>query len=278
MKIKELLLYGINLLNENNIEDGNLISNLLLQKVLNVGKTDLVVKENEEVTLSFENNYKLFLEKIIKGVPLQYITNQQYFYGYKFFVDENVLIPQPDTEILVEEVIKKYSNVENLKILDMCTGSGCIGITLKKKLNNAFVTLTDISDLALEVASKNAKDNDIEVKIIKSDMFENIDKKYDVIVSNPPYIKTNIIKDLSKDVQNEPYIALDGGEDGLKFYKIFALNAYKYLNKEGCLFLEIGYDQKEEVIDLFKVTNKYGKIECIKDLSGNDRVIVVKGK
>ena len=193
-----------------------------------------------------------------------------------FYVDENVLIPQPDTETLVLQAIKRIKQYENnnIKVLDLCTGSGAIAISLAKEFENKNVQVyaSDISDKALEVAKKNSKKNDVHINFINSNMFENIDEKFDIIVSNPPYIETETIKKLSKDVQQEPHIALDGGFDGLEFYKIIASEYEKYLNDNGTLLLEIGYNQKQSVTELFINRN----VECIKDLAQNDRVIIVK--
>ena len=211
-------------------------------------------------------------------MPIQYITNKQEFMKLDFYVDENVLIPQPDTEILVEKAIEEAKKIENVEILDMCTGSGCIGISIAKNIENAKVTLVDISENVIEIAKKNALRNKVESQLtfIQSNMFEKVEKKFDIIVSNPPYIKTDVIPKLDKQVQNEPHIALDGGKDGLKFYKIIIEEAKKYLKENGKLILEIGYDQKEEVENLIKQSRQYKKIEVIKDLSQNDRVIIGK--
>ena len=245
-------------------------------------------------------------------MPLQYITNIQEFMGLEFYVDENVLIPRSDTEILVEEVINSIDKTKSIKLLDMCTGSGVIAVTLAKYCdnvkslgkvyNNIQIVAVDKSEGALNVAIKNAKLNNVQekIKFIKSDMFEKLDnllldslycgenvdntsknikestknkiEKYDIIASNPPYIETEVIKQLSKDVQNEPKIALDGGNDGLNFYRIISENLAKYLKKGGNLFLEIGYNQKESVSKIFE--KKFEKLKCIKDFAGNDRVIV----
>ena len=208
-----------------------------------------------------------------------------------FYVDENVLIPQPDTEILVEEIINKYNKNINecinkeddterkIEILDLCTGSGAIGISLAKYIKNSKVTCTDISMKALQVAKLNAEKNLVHknMEFILSDLFENLqERKFDIIVSNPPYIKTEVINKLEKSVQNEPHLALDGGKDGLDFYKIISEESYKFLKLNGEIYLEIGYDQKEEVIKLLENTNKYEDIVCIKDLAGNDRVVISK--
>lgn len=278
MKIEELLRYGKGKLEKQKVEDASIISRILMQYVLKIDRNKLIINKNDNVDINKENEYKEYIEEIIKGKPVQYITNNQEFMRLNFYVDENVLIPQPDTEILVEEVIKSIDIKENIEILDMCTGSGCIGISLAKNIENTKVTLVDISKEAIEIAKKNAIQNGVENKVtfIQSDMFENVKGKFDIIVSNPPYIKTDIIQALDKQVQNEPHIALDGGEDGLDFYKILINEAHKYLKKDGKIFLEIGYDQKQEIESLAKQSKHYKKIETIKDLSQNDRVIILE--
>ena len=278
MKIEELLRYGKEKLGKQKVEDASIISRILMQYVLKIDRNKLIINKNDNVDINKENEYKEYIEKIIKGKPVQYITNNQEFMKLNFYVDENVLIPQPDTEILVEKVIKSIDIMENIEILDMCTGSGCIGISLAKNIKNTKVTLVDISKEAIEIAKKNAIQNGVENKVtfIQSDMFENVKGKFDIIVSNPPYIKTDIIQTLDKQVQNEPHIALDGGKDGLDFYKILINEAHKYLKKDGKIFLEIGYDQKQEVENLVKQSKHYKKIETIKDLSQNDRVIILE--
>lgn len=193
-----------------------------------------------------------------------------------FYVDENVLIPQPDTEILVEEIINLYKN-KKCKILDLCTGSGAIAIALAKYVEDAQIVSSDISMKALQIAKLNAEKNLVhkKIKFIESDMFEKIDDTdFDIIVSNPPYIKTDVINTLDASVKKEPNIALDGGQDGLKFYKIIINKAHQYLSNNGKLFLEIGYDQKEDVIKLLNKTGYYNEIYSKKDLSQNDRIVV----
>lgn len=279
MKIEELLREGKKVLEKNNIEEASIISRSLLQYVLKIDRNKLVINKDEEVENNKKNEYIGYIKEVAAGKPVQYITNKQEFMGLSFFVDENVLIPQPDTEILVEEAIKYANQIkENVEILDMCTGSGCIGVALAKHVKNAKVTLVDISTKALEVAKKNAKENEVKEKVnfIQSDMFENIKSKFDVIVSNPPYIKTKVINELDLQVQNEPHLALDGGENGLKFYEILINEAPKYLKENGKIFLEIGYDQKKEVEKLARNSKLYKEIETVKDLANNDRVIELK--
>ena len=275
MKIKEILEYGKNNLIK---EDGYRLSKMLLKHLLNVNDSYILINSDEEISGDIEKEFKRDIELLNIGTPLQYITNKQEFMGLNFYVDSNVLIPQPDTEILVEEVMELCK--EDSKVLDLCTGSGAIGVSVSKLIGNAEVTMSDISDKALEIAKRNAKKNDVlnKCQFVLSDMFENLEDKFDIIVSNPPYIKTEAIKTLDKEVQNEPHLALDGGEDGLNFYKLISENAYKYLNENGILALEIGYDQKEEVIELLEKVGKYTEIYCKKDLAGNDRIVVCKLK
>lgn len=277
MKIEELLKFGRMELEKNNIEDAFIISRLLVQHILEIDRNKLTIEREKEVEECKKEEYKNYIKEIIEGKPIQYITNNQEFMKLNFYVDKNVLIPQPDTEILVEKVLNMVDKNEKIKILDMCTGSGAIGVSLAYYLNKSQITLADISNEAIKVAKVNAKKNKVQerTKFIKTDMFENIKEKFDIIVSNPPYIKTNIIHTLEKQVQNEPHIALDGGEDGLEFYKILIEEAPKYLEKSGKLFLEIGYDQKQEVENLARQNGNYEKIETIKDLSQNDRVIIL---
>lgn len=278
MKIKELIEYGKNTLNKNEVQDSSIISRILAEYILNFNRQEIIANFDKEVKEEQRVRYYLALIEIIQGMPIQYITNKQEFMKLDFYVDENVLIPQPDTEILVEKAIEEAKKIENVEILDMCTGSGCIGISIAKNIENAKVTLVDISKYAIEIAKKNALRNKVESQLtfIQSNMFEKVEKKFDIIVSNPPYIKTDVIPKLDKQVQNEPHIALDGGKDGLKFYKIIIEEAKKYLKENGKLILEIGYDQKEEVENLIKQSGQYKKIEVIKDLSQNDRVIIGK--
>lgn len=278
MTIKEALTKAINLLKKSNIENPIQQAKIVLASVLQKNKEYILINENEVLQNEFYNEFITKIEKLQKGIPLQYITHIQEFMGMDFYVDENVLIPQPDTEILVEEVLNLIGKQESLSVLDMCTGSGAIAVSIAKNTNNCKVYAVDISNTALEVAKKNAIKNGVDEKIefINSNMFEKLDinKKFDIIVSNPPYIETDTIKQLEIQVQNEPKIALDGGLDGLDFYRNMLANSKKYLKENGTIAMEIGYNQGKSVIDLFKT--QYENVYCKKDLSGNDRVIVCR--
>lgn len=276
MNLKEILKYGKEELIKNNIEDASIIAKELAEHIFKITKSQMIANNDMEFSKDQTDNYINSIKKISTGIPIQYITNNQEFMNLNFYVDENVLIPQPDTETLVEEVINEYKE-KKCEILDLCTGSGAIAISLAKYINESNIVASDISMKALQIAKLNAEKNLVRKKIefIESDMFNKIYKDdFDIIVSNPPYIKTKVIEELDKQVKNEPYIALDGGADGLKFYKIIIENAYKYIKNEGKVFLEIGYDQKNELINLFKENNHYENIYSKKDLGGNDRIIV----
>ncbi len=276
MNLKEILKYGKEELIKNNIEDASIIAKELAEHIFKITRAQMIANNDMEFSKDQTDNYINSIKKISTGIPIQYITNNQEFMNLNFYVDENVLIPQPDTETLVEEVINEYKE-KKCEILDLCTGSGAIAISLAKYINESNIVASDISMKALQIAKLNAEKNLVRKKIefIESDMFNKIYKDdFDIIVSNPPYIKTKIIEELDKQVKNEPYIALDGGADGLKFYKIIIENAYKYIKNEGKVFLEIGYDQKNELINLFKENNHYENIYSKKDLGGNDRIIV----
>lgn len=281
MKIKEVIEEGKNVLSKNNIEDNVIITRELLAFVLGVEKQYLVIHLEDELNAEDYKKFKENINKLINGKPLQYITNNQEFMGLNFFVNENVLIPQPDTEIIVEETLKKCKELllknGKIKILDLCTGSGAIAVSLSIFLGDeAEVFASDISTKALEVAKYNNGKNNTNVRFIESNLFKNIqEQKFNIIVSNPPYIRSDVINKLSKQVQNEPHLALDGGEDGLKFYKKIIEQSCNYI-ENGYLILEIGYDQKEDVENLLKENKNYSEIKTIQDLSGNDRCVIAK--
>lgn len=279
MTIKETLRKGIIELKINNIQEPSLKARLLLQYILNKPRQYLIIYDNKQLTLRQEVNFFKGIKKLVKGIPLQHITHSQEFMKMTFYVNEDVLIPRPDTEILVEEVIKIAKRINAKKILDLCTGSGAIAVSLAKYIENSQITAVDISTKAINVAKLNAKNNNVENQItfVESDLFKQLPKeKYDIIVSNPPYIKKEIIKSLDKEVQNEPKIALDGGYDGLDFYRKIINNADEFLKFTGYVCLEIGYDQKDDVLELFESKGKYVDATCKKDLFDNDRVVIAR--
>lgn len=278
MKIEDLLRIGLEELN--NIDEANLKLKMILSNLLKEDKSYLVIHKDREISGNIEADFLKFVERLKQGEPVQYIIGKTEFYGLEFFVNSDVLIPQPDTEILVEEVIdiynKSFSNYnENVTILDLCTGSGAIAVSLKKNLENTEVFASDISIKALEIAKKNADKNNTEITFIESNLFENINTKFDIIVSNPPYIERVVLKTLSEEVKHEPVLALDGGEDGLDFYRKIAEEAKNYLKENGILAIEIGFDQKDSVTKLLEQEG-YKDIYSKKDYSGNDRIVVGK--
>ena len=279
MTIKETLNKGMIMLKNNKVESPKLKARLLLQYVLKKSRQYLIVYDNEEITKKEQWEYFINIEKLSQGIPLQHITHSQEFMKMDFYVNEKVLIPRPDTEILVEEVIKIASKMQNPVILDLCTGSGAIGISIAKYVKDAKIYATDISEEALEIARRNAQNLGVteKIKFIKSNLFDKIKKiKFDIIVSNPPYIKKEDIHYLSEEVQKEPELALNGGDDGLDFYRKIVNQSIEYLKLGSYLCMEIGYDKKIDVIDIIEQENKYVDTYSKKDLYGNDRIIVTR--
>ncbi len=244
---------------------------------LDLNKFILDMDNEFEPDKDLEAKYLSRIEKRKEHIPLQYIINKQNFYGLDFYVDESVLIPRYDTENIVDRIVKDCKENKCLSVLDLCTGSGCIAVSLKK-CGFEKVYAADISDKALAVAKHNAKLNNADIIFLQSDLYENFPKeiRFDIIVSNPPYISTDEIARLEKQVRDfEPKLALDGGRDGLDFYKKIINLSKNFLNNKGRLYLEIGYDQSKDVVDLAKKEG-YDNIVIIKDLSGRDRGISMK--
>ncbi|MBP3906735.1 MAG: peptide chain release factor N(5)-glutamine methyltransferase [Peptostreptococcaceae bacterium] len=253
---------------------------ILLSKALgDVDRLYIHLNLHKELTKEQLDSFNEMIQDRLKGRPIAYIVNNREFMGLDFYVEEGVLIPRPDTEPLVEEVIELVKGKENLKIVDIGTGSGAITVSLAKYIKDCQVYSLDISDKALSIGLKNAISNEVEDKInfIKSNIFSGIEDKglkLDVIVSNPPYIRRADIETLHTQVKDyEPYIALEGGEDGLDFYRDITRESVKYLKDKGILAFEVGHDQAEDVSEILK-HNGYTNIYTKKDLQGIDRVVI----
>jgi len=245
----------------------------LFAHVFGISRADYFLHEQDECPKDRILIYKNLLEKRAARIPLQYIIGKQDFMGMEFEVNENVLIPRQDTEVLVEEVLKVC---KGKSVLDLCTGSGCIVISLAKYGDLKYAVGSDISEKALQVARKNAERLNINVTFICSDLFENIEGKYDIIVSNPPYIKSEDFLTLMPEVRDhEPKLALEAGTDGLVYYKRIISDLPKFLNPGGHVFFEIGFDQGKAVSELLTKAG-FTDIYVKKDLSGLDRVVGAK--
>lgn len=295
----ELYNSGVKELEDAQIVEASLDARLLLEYVCGTDRNALLVHPDLSVDIENENKYRDLISKRAKHVPLQYLTGYQEFMGIEFEVNENVLIPRQDTEFVVEEVLK-YAQ-DGMRVLDICTGSGCILLSIMHYKNNIEGVGLDLSENALEVARRNALTHDMESAVFaKSDVFEAlkggmpqkdssgvlindysgkevlIPGRYDIIVSNPPYIENKIIDTLMPEVRDyEPRMALDGGNDGLDFYKRISDEARKYLTNYGMIFFEIGYNQAEAVTKILDSLG-YRDITSLNDYAGNPRVVHAK--
>lgn len=274
MTLREALALGKDLLKKANIFEYETDAWLLLEGACGCTRNDLYLRGNDPLSEEQETLYKEYLEKRSRRIPVQHILGVQCFCGLDFIVTPDVLCPRQDTEILIEEAIKRIR--PGSSILDMCTGSGCIILTLLHFVKDCKGTAADLSEKALAVAVQNAKKLEKECTFIHSDLFENIEGRYDVIVSNPPYIATKEIEALEPEVRDmEPRMALDGMEDGLFFYRKIVSASVQYLNPEGWLMFEIGYDQGEQVSEMMKSAG-YVDVKVVGDLAGLDRVVIGK--
>ena len=272
MTYKETIDFGIRILELAGIEEAENDAWLLLSKECKMDRTAYYMHMKDETLPEQLNEYKGLIKKRAERVPLQYITGEQEFMGLTFHVNSNVLIPRQDTETLVEEAIKLVE--PGISILDMCTGSGCIIISILKKCSGIQGTGSDISKQALNVAKENAKLNNVAVDFERSDMFENLSDKYDMIVSNPPYIRSDVVPTLMPEVcEFEPLDALDGHEDGLYFYRKIIKECKSFLKEDGKILFEIGNDQGQAVSDMLTYAG-FRNVRVIKDLAHNDRVVV----
>ncbi len=272
MTFREAIEVGEKVLGLAQITDAKTDAWLLLSMVCKINRTYYYVHMNEELTIEQSKEYENVLKKRAEHVPLQYITGEQEFMGLPFKVNPSVLIPRQDTETLVEEALKLVK--PGMKLLDMCTGSGCILISILKNVSNVEGFGVDISKQALLVAKENARLNNVEASFERSDLFEMVTDTYDVIVSNPPYIPTTVIDGLQPEVaQFEPFQALDGKEDGLYFYRKLVKECRKYLKEDGKILFEIGHDQGVAVSEMLTYAG-FAKVRVVKDLAGNDRVVI----
>lgn len=279
MKIYEAIAKAKKVLEENNIADADLKAKEIMQYYLEMEPKDIIKNYRNEY--DFTKFFEM-IKKVSKNIPYQYVIGKAWFYGKEYIVDENVLIPRIDSEILAHEIILKVQDMENsgrkeISILEIGTGSGAIAITAVEN-TNANILAVDISEGAIEVTKQNMKLHGIEenrMNVILSDIYENVSGEFDIIFSNPPYIRTEEIKNLDKDVLKEPHLALDGGESGLDYYIKIIGDAKDYLKEDGYIIFEIGYDQRKDIEKIAKDVG-YTSVECIKDMENRDRVIIIR--
>lgn len=275
MTYREAVEFGTKCLTDAGVPDAALDAWYLLQMVCKIERSYYYVHGEEDITQDAQKEYEIAVQKRAEHIPLQYIIGEQEFMGLRFKVNSNVLIPRQDTETLVEQVLKIVK--PGMKVLDLCTGSGCVLISVLKNAPELTGMGSDISKTALLVAKENAKLHEVDAEWVLSDLFDNITETFDVIMANPPYIPTGEILSLMPEVWDfEPENALDGGADGLDFYRKIAGQVKDYLNPGGYVYMEIGYDQGEAVSELMRNAG-FTEVEVIKDLARNDRVVKGKG-
>ncbi|CDF08016.1 release factor glutamine methyltransferase [Firmicutes bacterium CAG:95] len=271
MNYTEAFLMGMQKLKEAEIGEAQLDARLLLEEVCGTDHNTLLCHGDREVSEAEEEQYRKALEQRAVHVPLQHLLGYQDFMGLRFQVNEHVLIPRQDTEILVEEAMRYLH--DGMRILDLCTGSGCILLSLLHYSNDCEGTGVDISKEALQVAALNAELLGIKADFLKSDLYEKVTGKFDLLVSNPPYIERKVIPTLMEEVREyDPYIALDGGEDGLDFYRRIIGGAQDYLERGGQILMEIGSGQAQAVSELLREAG-FKEIDVCRDFAGLDRVV-----
>lgn len=271
MNYTEAFLMGMQKLKEAEIGEAQLDARLLLEEVCGTDHNTLLCHGDREVSEAEEEQYRKALEQRAVHVPLQHLLGYQDFMGLRFQVNEHVLIPRQDTEILVEEAMRYLH--DGMRILDLCTGSGCILLSLLHYSNDCEGTGVDISKEALQVAALNAELLGIKADFLKSDLYEKVTGKFDLLVSNPPYIERKVIPTLMEEVREyDPYIALDGGEDGLDFYRRIIGGAQDYLKRGGQILVEIGSGQAQAVSELLREAG-FKEIDVCRDFAGLDRVV-----
>ena len=271
MNYTEAFLMGMQKLKEAEIGEAQLDARLLLEEVCGTDHNTLLCHGDREVSEAEEEQYRKALEQRAVHVPLQHLLGYQDFMGLRFQVNEHVLIPRQDTEILVEEAMRYLH--DGMRILDLCTGSGCILLSLLHYSNDCEGVGVDISQEALQVAALNAELLGIKADFLKSDLYEKVTGKFDLLVSNPPYIERKVIPTLMEEVREyDPYIALDGGEDGLDFYRRIIGGAQDYLKRGGQILMEIGSGQAKAVSELLREAG-FKEIDVCRDFAGLDRVV-----
>ena len=277
MTYRECYEQGCRTLQAAGIEEATLDARLLLEAVCGTDRNDLLVHGEQPVMPQAEEKYLHWIRQRAEHIPLQQLTGEQDFMGLTFSVNEHVLIPRQDTEILVEEVLKELH--DRMRILDMCTGSGCILLSLLHYSNDCEGLGVDLSAEALEVAGRNVlkvltPEKAEHAHFLQSDLFEKVEGKFEIIVSNPPYIASAKVDKLMPEVRDhEPRMALDGTEDGLHFYRRIIKEAGKHLVNSGMLFFEIGYDQGQAVSELMRASG-YREVQVVQDYAGLDRVVL----
>ena len=278
MKILELYKNSSKELEQNGILTSKLDVKILLSYLLNIDSKELIMYFNQHIEQKFINTFNQLLKRRLNREPIANIVNKKSFWSYDFFVNENVLTPRNDSEILIEAVLSNYNNMqEGLKILDLGTGSGCLVLSLLKMYKNASGLAVDISEKALKVAKQNAENLKINIiKFLKNNWNDNIEDKFDIIISNPPYIPTKEIKELEPEVNKfNPLLALDGGEDGLNCYRYLAKSLDKNLKENTKIFLEIGKNQEKDIEKIFN-ENGYKLLKMYKDLAEINRILCFK--
>ena len=275
MTWQECCRQAVGQLTEAGIENASAESWFLMEAACKISRNFYYLHGNEEMPAEQESRFREWVSARCERIPLQHLTGEQEFMGLRFKVNSNVLIPRQDTETLVEQVLRIVK--PGMKILDLCTGSGCVLISVLKNAPELTGMGSDISKTALLVAKENAKLHEVDAEWVRSDLFDNITETFDVIMANPPYIPTGEILSLMPEVRDfEPENALDGGADGLDFYRKITEQVRDYLNPGGYLYMEIGYDQGEAVSELMRNAG-FTEVEVIKDLARNDRVVKGKG-
>lgn len=278
MKILELYKNSAKELEQQGILTSKLDVKILLSYLLNIDSKELIMYFNQHIEQKFINTFNHLLKRRLNREPIANIVNKKSFWSYDFFVNENVLTPRNDSEILIEAVLSNYNNMqEGLKILDLGTGSGCLILSLLKMYKNASGLAVDISEKALKVARQNAENLKINnIKFLKNNWNDNIEDKFDIIISNPPYIPTKEIKELEPEVNKfNPLLALDGGEDGLNCYRYLAKSLEKNLKENTKIFLEIGKNQEKDIEKIFN-ENGYELLKMYKDLAEINRILCFK--